>query len=296
MSETKLEKIPLIQIINGSTPVRLAELPEVGQKFMQVYQTMHGVKDGSAFYEAEKFHFMKTIKENANLQDCTKLSLYGCFLDNAVSGLSFDSNAKHCYIVPFNSNVGTKQAPVWEKRASLMISGYGELAIRMKQGQIKYADNPVLVYEGDKFSTGTTAGQYFVEHVAVYPRTSENIIACYLRITRNDNSIDYKVFSIDEIEKLRSFSKDKNSLAWTSGLPGMIQSKTIKHAFKTYPKVRKGDFSVLASEHTEEPVEELAPIDYGIPAEESEFIKPTIQAVTTDTVTHSSTTEDDENF
>ncbi|MBK7883034.1 MAG: recombinase RecT [Chitinophagaceae bacterium] len=118
------------------------------------------------------------------------------------------------------------------------MSGQGELLLRMQQGQIKYADNPVLVYEGDIFKTGTRNGQLFVDHEATIPRKSDNIIACYLRITRNDDSADYKVLTMPEIEKLRKFSKDPNSKAWTDGLPGMVQAKTIKHAFKNYPKLR----------------------------------------------------------
>ena len=261
---TNVERIPLMRKLQETPPTQLANLPEVGEKFKHIYQVMHGAKSGEQFYEAEKFHFMKKLQEDAKLQNCSKLSLYGCFMDVAVSGLSFDPSAKHVYIVPFNVNVGTKQNPKWESRAQLMISGYGELALRMKQGQIKYADNPVLVYEGDEFSTGTRNGQYFIEHKASYPRKSENIIACYLRITRIDGTVDYKVISIEEIEKLRNFSKDPDSKAWTDGLPGMVMSKCIKHAFKTYPKIRKGDFSTLASEQVEVEHEEVVQIDYGI--------------------------------
>lgn len=286
MSTTKVEKIPLMRKLQETSSVQLANLPEVGEKFKHIYQVIHGAKSGEQFYEVEKFHFMKTLQENANLQDCSKLSLYGCFMDVAVNGLSFDSAAKQVYIVPFNTNVGTKQNPKWEKRAQLMISGYGELALRMKQGQIKYADNPVLVYEGDEFATGTKSGQYYVEHKAAYPRKSENIIACYLRITRNDETIDYKVISIEEIEKLRAFSKDPNSKAWTDGLPGMVMSKCIKHAFKTYPKIRKGDFSELASNTVEAEAEVVQKIDYGISQEEAEFVHAEVQETPTETITH----------
>jgi len=264
-----VEKIPLLRKIQETAPAQLANIPEVGVKFKHIYTVMHGAKSGEQFYEAEKFHFMKKLQEDAKLQNCTKLSLYGCFMDVAVSGLSFDPSAKQVYIVPFNVNVGTKQNPSWESRAQLMISGYGELALRMKQGQIKYADNPVLVYDGDLFSMGTKDGYSFVEHKSTFPRKSNVIIACYLRITRNDDSIDYKVISMEEIEKLRAFSKDPNSKAWTDGLPGMVMAKCIKHAFKSYPKIRKGDFTELASSKVEEEGPEIIKIDYGINPEEN---------------------------
>jgi hypothetical protein len=67
--------------------------------------------------------------------------------------------------------------------------------------------------------------------------------------------------------KLKEFSKQKNSLAWTTGLPGMIQAKTIKHAFRSYPKLRilnATKNTVLATEIEDSP--ELSDI-YDIEAE-----------------------------
>lgn len=259
------QKLSLIQRIEQAPPSQLATLPEVADRFKAIYKVMNGGNESHAAvkYEAEKFHFMKLIQDKKELAGCSKLSLYGCFLDMAVNGLSFDPNMKHAYVVSFNTNVGTKNDPKWEKRATLMISGYGELSMRVRQGQIKHADNPILVYEGDHFQHGTKDGKVFLEHVATFPRKSDNIIACYIRLERNDGSVDYKVLGIDEVMKFKAFSKDQNSLAWTSGLPGMVQAKTMKHAFRSYPKIRMGDFSQLDSQVVEaEP--ELPKIDYGL--------------------------------
>jgi len=259
-------KLSIVQKIEQTSPAQLANLPEVADRFKHIYTIMNGgdAERAIAKYEAEKFHFMKLIQDKADLQACSKLSLYGCFLDMAVNGLSFDPSMKHAYVVSFNTNVGTKTAPKWEKRATLMISGYGELHMRVQQRQIKYADNPILVYEGDHFQHGTKNGSVFLEHVATFPRQTDNIIACYLRIERNDGSADYKVLSIEEIQKLRKFSKDPNSKAWTDGLPGMIQAKTLKHAFRSYPKMRMGEFSQLHSNIVDEDAETTPKIDYGL--------------------------------
>lgn len=220
--------------------------PNVIDKFKHIYHIVTGTENGEAFYEMEKFHFLKQLNENQNIKGCSQLSLYSCFMDVAVSGLSFDPNAKQVYIVPYGN------------KAQLMISGYGELLLRQRQGQIKYADNPVIVYEGDEFSTGTKNGQYFVEHTAKYPRKSDTIIACYLRITRSDDTIDYKVITMEELEKLRKFSKSPNSKAWTDGLAGMIQAKCIKHAFRNYPKIRMGKASSLETQTEERESEDIS--------------------------------------
>lgn len=257
-----------MQLIQTASPAQLIDSPAVANRFKDLYSVIHGIKDtriAEAFYTAEKFHFLKSINDSAPLQACTKLSLYGIFMDVAVSGLSFDPSMKHLYIVPYNVNVGTRDQPKWEKRAALQISGLGELLLRQMQGQVKYADNPVVVFEGDEFRYGCKDGKTIVEHMACIPRKSENIIASYICITRHDNSKDYKVMSIDDINRLRKFSKDPNSKAWTDGLKGMVEAKTIKHAFKNYPKVRMGEFSKLSSETIDEEVEDatIPSVDYG---------------------------------
>jgi phage RecT family recombinase len=266
MSTNVNQKLSIIQKIEQSSPAQLPNIPEVADRFMQLYSIMNGKNTDMArvAYESEKFHFMKLIQDKPELQKCTKLSLYGCFIDMAVQGLSFDPGMKHAYIVGFPTNVGSKDNPKWETRATLLIDGRGELLIRTRQGQIKYADNPIVVYEGDIFKFGTRNDKVFIEHEAAFPRTSDNIIACYLRIERPDASVDYKVFGIEEVLKLKEFSKQKNSLAWTAGLRGMVETKTIKHAFKSYPKVKLGNFSKLQTETVDPGDNAEFKIDYGL--------------------------------
>lgn len=282
MTDQKLEqKENILQIIERTPPSQLPAVPEIADRWKKLYvainmggqMTPAAMQQASSFYEAEKFHFMKMINENAKLKECSKLSLYGCWMDVAVNRLSFDPSYKHLYLVPFNVNAGTRDRPKWEKRASLQISGKGELLLRQLQGQIRYADNPVLVYESDVFKHGTRNGVYFVDHESVIPRKSKVIVACYLKITRIDGSTDYKVITQEDMDRFRSFSKDKDSTAWTDGEGGMWLSKCIKHAFGNYPKIRvMGKFSELqtntidAEAETINGISAAAPedIDYGI--------------------------------
>lgn len=261
------QKLTMIQKIENATPSGVVTLPEVADRFQQLYRVMNGRDKEAAQikYEAEKFHFMKILQEKPELQQCTKLSLYGAFLDMAVSGLSFDPALKHGYLVSFNIKNGTdaKGNDIWEKRASVQISGPGELIIRVQQKQIKYADNPVLVYEGDEFSRGVRDNVPFLNHTAVIPRKSNTIIACYVRLERLDGSTDYKVMDIADIMRLKEFSKQQNSLGWSEkGLPGMVETKTIKHAFRSYPKMKLGQFTRLESDIIDP--EDKFEIDYGI--------------------------------
>lgn len=255
MSTQSNQKSNLMAIIEKTSPSQIPAIPEIADRFKHLYSIIHPGAKSDVFYEAEKFHFMKLVKDSAILSECTKLSLYGCFLDVAVSGLSFDPSFKHLYLVPYNVNAGTKTQPKWEKRASLQISGYGELVLRQLQGQIKYAENPVLVYDGDEFSYGTRNDRFFVQHVSNLSKRTERIIACYIKLVRHDGNSDYKVITTDDMARFRKFSKDQNSKAWVDGEGGMWIAKCIKHAFKNYPKVRTGEFSALASNEVDEQAE-----------------------------------------
>lgn len=266
MSTNVEQKLSIIQKLDATAPAQIVSLPEVADRFRNLYSLMNGKNADMAnvAYESEKFHFMKLLQDKPELQKCTKLSLYGCFLDMAVQGLSFDPAMKHAYVVGFPHNVGTKDNPKWETRAALLIDGRGELLIRTRQGQIKYADNPVVVWSCDYYKSGLRSGKKFVEHESVHPRPKDaEIIACYLVITRADGSVDYSVMDIEDVNDLREFSKQKNSLAWTAGLKGMVETKTIKHAFKSYPKVKLGSFTQLKSEAIEPENTEFK-IDYGL--------------------------------
>ena len=103
----------LIQIkvaeLNQLNPLMIAEDNRVEQKFIQMYNAIWGTAQGAQIYEKEKFNFRKILQDKPELQKCTPLSLYGCFLDIAVNGLSLDPTGRpHCYILPRSTKTGYK--------------------------------------------------------------------------------------------------------------------------------------------------------------------------------------------
>ena len=273
--QLKVEEISKLQ------PLQIAEYSPVEQKFITMYNAIWGTTVGIQ----EKFNFNKILQENPTLQQCTPVSLFGCFLDMAVNGLSLDPTGRpHCYILPRKVKTGYKDErgyDIYENRASVNITGYGELTMRMRAGQIKYVDNPVIVYEGDTFSPCLDNGVKRIKYAAACPRTSTKVIAAFIRIVRNDGSEDYQWMMEGDIERLKHYSEkansrydqqarkrvlgDANALYTSNGGgidPGFLENKMIKHAFDAYPKVRTGKFTVFETQ--EEPQE----IDYGFNVEE----------------------------
>ena len=106
------------------------------------------------------------------------------------------------------------------------------------------------------------------------PHTSGNIIACFMKITRADGSVDYAVMLPEDWSRLAGFSArqnrqwDNQRRQWVMGNPnalygqqqdgtlkidtGFLIAKCIKHAFKTYPKARVGRGTQLESQQVDE--------------------------------------------
>lgn len=258
----------IMQALQQTAPTQLASLPVLEERFIKLYSLVQGVdmREAEMVFHAEKFHFQKAISENEGLRACETLSLYGCFMDAAVQGLSFDPKKKLAYLIPGKVNVGTRDEKRYVNRATLEISPYGELAIRQQKGQIKYADNPVIVYEGDTFEPyQNEEGRGVVYKLNAAHGTK--IVAAFLRIVRMDGSVDYHWLLQGDWMRLKGYSEKKNfgkANALYSSFngdidPGFLGAKLIKHAFKSYPKVKlAGAFSQLQPEETEETRPELS--------------------------------------
>ncbi len=261
---------------------KLADSEIMQNKFVQLYNDIHGSNRGSLVFEKEKFNFLKSISESTELQQATSLSLYGCFLDIAVLGLSLDKGSKPlAYMLTRNAKTKDKEGKdKYEKRAYVEVSPYGELAIRIRAGQIKHADNPVIVYDCDKIRIGLNAQlkRTVLEYEAKIPR-SENakIVGGFIRVERHDGSYEVPWMDIADVDRLIEYS-EKNNAKWDKEQnkkvkgqanalyysnngqidTGFFEAKIIKHAFRAYPKVRTGEFTSLATDSEPEA------IDYGL--------------------------------
>ena len=280
-----MSKIALkVEEINQLAPQDIALNEAVRDKFIQIYEAAWtpttGVS-GEAVYDKESRNFNRILAEKEDLRkSCTRFSLFTAFLDVAISGLSLEPGTRaQAYLLSRSIAVGTYQdnngqkKNQYETQAVLTVSGYGELLLRARCGQIRHADNPVIVYEEDGFEFGERNGQKFVNYTCRLPHTSGNIVACFMKITRADGSADYAVLLPEDWTRLAGYSARQNKV-WDNtkrtyvpgnpnGLygfngqvckidPGFLIAKCIKHAFKTYPKARIGRGTQLESQQVDE--------------------------------------------
>lgn len=250
----------------------------VRNQFINVYNSIWK-EGGEQAYEREAIYFNQQLRDKAKLRSCSGTSTFYAFIDLAVKGLTLAPGTQAlCYLIPSNIKVGTdaKGCDVWEQCCDLRISGYGELVLRKNAGQIRHADNPIIVYEGDSFQYGEQNGQKIVNYMATFPRKSEKIVACFIKITRTDGSFDYSVMLESDWKRLQSYSDKRNSytdrrtgevvvkrneLYDVNGQidTGFLMAKCIKHAFKTYPKLNIGRGSSLETDTIEQPQPVLSP-------------------------------------
>ncbi len=264
--------LTLAQELQATKATDVIRNERVRSQFISVYNSIWK-EGGEQVYEREAIYFNQQLREKANLRECSGTSIFYSFIDLAVKGLTLAPGSQAlCYLISRNVKVGTNQqgGDIWEKACNLTISGYGELVLRKNAGQIRYADNPVIVYEGDTFQYGEQNGQKVVNYMSVFPRKSNKIIACFLKITRADGSIDYSVMTEQDWMRLKDYSDKQNTyfdkatrqyvvksneLYNKNGQidTGFLIAKCVKHAFKTYPKLRLGRGSALESEIIEQP-------------------------------------------
>lgn len=251
------------QHIADLKPMEVVKDDLVRQRFIDLYGALWGEANAEAVYEREAIHFNRLIADSQVLKACTPVSIFIAFIDLAVCGLSVEPGARAlAYLQPRGYKTGAKDTngkDIYEQRCTLTISGYGELIQRTRAGQIRHADNPVIVYEGDGFSFTDHNGTKSVEYTLNINHNPQKPIACFMRITRADGSIDYAVLLEEDWRRLAGYSGkankkwDNNARAYvetpnalySSGEgnridSGFLMAKCIKHAFKTYPKLRIG--------------------------------------------------------
>lgn len=249
--------------LNKQDPRTFVDLPEIKDAFIGLNIKLKNSRpeEATAFYDKETMYFKRVIHASYDpnnikkyLGKCTTFSLYSCFMDMAAYGdvLSFNTDDKLCYIEKRGYKAGRNEngQDVYEDRARLIISPYGELAIRQEKGQVAYADPAIVVFEGDEFYIGTDdRSNTFVRWSSKVPRTSKKIIGSFVKITRpNGSYITYYMLQ-EEIDRLAAYSARQNKNNGANALygtgengtgidQGFLKAKTLKHGLTSFPKVK----------------------------------------------------------
>lgn len=275
-----------IDRLNGMKPTEIVKDEAVKERFVIIAQNIWTNGDENAAiaaYEHESLAFNRALTDKPELQRCTKFSIFSTFIDMAVSGLSLQAGTcPQVYLLNRNYLAGKDQngQNVYENRMVLTVSGYGELVMRKRAGQILHADNPVVVYANDEFAFSDKGGKKTVDYTCHLPHQGQPIVACFMKIIRNDGSVDYGVMFPEDWNRLAAYSAKQNS-RWDAqarrrvlGNPnelyssdngqidkGFLIAKCIKHSFKTYPKVKTGNATIFEADIDNNPEEDYYKVE-----------------------------------
>lgn len=226
----------IMQVINDSAPAQIPELDIVRKKYIENYDACHPGKNGELMYHRNVVHFKQQILGSEKLKKADKFSLYACFVTAAVNGYSFDPADNEVYLIPRDGKAMLdRQAGAYVKRL-------------IRSGQIKFAEQAKLVYEGDVFQVENGR---VIRHVENFQ--TDKIIAGYVRFVIDDNGTDrYFVYRKSDFESWRKKSPNPNTVMkkghygeylseslWDNGIvggtqpePNFLRTKIIKHAAK----------------------------------------------------------------
>lgn len=197
------------------------------------------------------------------LQKCSDEHLANAYLTLAINGVSIEKCfTTEAYLQARNVKVGKNQngQDVWGALPAVTITGYGEIKMRRRAGQIEGVENPVIVYDCDQFAFGEQDGKKVVNYMKTFNRPENaRIIACYLKILLKGGKYDYFVMDYENVNRLAGYSAKQNTKRDRSGNvieskpnalytsnngqidTGFLIAKTIKHAFKSYPRLEIGN-------------------------------------------------------
>lgn len=262
------------ELIQQLNPWEVASNPTIKEHVTNLYNTIHGA-GGEAFVEREAQFITQTILDDDKKWGVTPLSVFLAFVDLAVNNLTLEPGAQAlCYLlnrsckIPRTDKEG-KIIETWENRCYLAITGYGEIYARQREGQILHCDNPTVVYAGDQFSYTESEGRKQVSYSLNLAHDISCPVACFMKITRPDNTTDYAIILPEGWARLSEYSRRQNArqlrdkekarpnALYTAGPggsidPGFLIAKCVKQAFKNYPKRRVGKGSVMMADLPEE--------------------------------------------
>lgn len=261
--------------------------PKTEEKFVNLFIGIHKCDKPEALriFQNESFAFLKTLAENPDLNDCTQLSIRGCFLEAVNSGLSFSKAKGHVYLSFRNVTVKHGKNSYKEKRMVWDASPDGHVYLRQRVGSIQSVTTARMVYDCDDYQI-TEGDNPSIYHKPKLPRPKNAQIVlgyCYV-VDGNGNKSPFWM-DTDGIDRLKKYS-EKNNGEWVQengkwkkvpgkanelytshndGIdPGFFAAKLKKFAVKDY---RKSELPAWVGEHMGEiespgmPVEELPEIN-----------------------------------
>lgn len=171
-------------------------------------------------------HF--AARQNPAILECTPASIIDAVARTQQWGLEIGITA---HLVPFNTNIGTKEKPHWAKICTPIQDYKGIAHLMVRSCAVRHVEMRV-VYEKDSFeySYGTDS---HIHHVPSAAAGRGKITHAYTILRLRDGTFAFDVMPVEDIEAIRS----RYSKQWKSGeLPAWYAKKTsVRQSAKLVP-------------------------------------------------------------
>lgn len=225
-----------MQVIQNTPLANIADLEFVKDRYISNYNACNPDRNGELMYHRNVIHFKQTIAGSQQLQKCDPFSIYACFATAAANGYSLDPNDNEVYLIARGGKACLdRQAGAYIRKL-------------MRSGQIKFAEQAKLVYQGDEFYVENGR---VIQHIERFQ--TDVIIAGYIRMVVDDNGADrFFIYRRSDWESWRKKSSNPRTIEkngqngpyiseslWDNGTiggtqpePNFLRTKIVKHAAK----------------------------------------------------------------
>jgi recombination protein RecT len=174
----------------------------------------------------EKFTrvLMTAVSSNPQLAEASRASLFASCMKLAQIGLLPDGSEAAIVTFRTKNGVMAKEMPM-TKGLLKLVRNSGELA----------SISPQVVYKNDEFSYWIDENGEHFKHVPSLTTERGDITHAYAMAKLKDGSIYLEVMSKEEIDKVRSVSKTKDSGPWVEWYAEMAKKSCLRRLTKRLP-------------------------------------------------------------
>lgn len=185
-------------------------------------------------WTSEKEFVKSQLMSNPKLLECTEDSVLSSFYQGASMGLSFSPTLQHIYLIPYKYYPIKSDRNQWQMMAYASPSYRGLVHLATTTGKIKFMRADV-VYKGDIFTYNGAADKPLYQSKNMENRVMSKATAVFVHAITDDGFHLCEVMTKQQVMAIKSKSKQKDSLMWTTFEEEGWKKSVIRRMYKTLP-------------------------------------------------------------
>ena len=224
---------------------------------------------------------LNELRYQPQLRECEVPSVIGGLMAVAQLGLRLGAQLGEAYLIPFDTNVGDRERPVWVKKAQLIIGYHGYQVLAERTGKVR-AVTADVVRDRDDWDFYYDNEGYHVRHRPAKLGTERGqMVGAFAATSLLDGSVIARAVDLEEIDKAKSRSKSgkNNKGPWATDYAAMAMKTAVRRLWPWLPKSEEGAAAFAADTRTfneipREKISEQPVLDQVSDIEDAEVVEP----------------------